>query len=175
MIHQHRYGIENGVLAAHIGDALLAPVSRLEVRGVPLDNRIAQLNRSAHGGILAEVALNRSNGGVFHVLRRSKVWLARAKVNYVNPLLRQLVGLGHNGHGGGNLNPLNAFRKLNRRCFARRTHDCVFLFLPRVLAGILDFFGTPNFARSLCSINPGTSAPTGPPIAAISRTSRELT
>jgi len=43
-------------------------------------------------------------------------------------------------------------------------------------AGALDLFAAAELcAQALLSINPGTNAPTGPPMAAISRTSRELT
>ncbi len=37
--------------------------------------------------------------------------LAGGGVDHVDPLLAQLIGLGHGGHGGGGLNAVDAFRQ----------------------------------------------------------------
>ena len=115
VIHQHLNGIEQRMLAAGRGNHFLAPVVRIEIHGMAVHNRIAQFGGSGHGGIFREVPLNRGDGGVFDVLRRREVRLARAEIDHVDSLRAQLVGLGHHRHGGGGLDAVDSFGEFQRR------------------------------------------------------------
>ena len=76
---------------------------------VALHDGIAQLRRSAHRGVVREIVLDRRDGGIFDVLRRGEMRLARAEIHHVDALLAQLVGFGHHGHGGRGLNAVDSF------------------------------------------------------------------
>src|SRR5438874_4021074 len=57
-----------------------------------MHNSIPQFGRPAHRRVLAEIALDGINGGIFYVLRSREVWLASAEVHNIYSLLAQLVG-----------------------------------------------------------------------------------
>src|SRR2546429_9560593 len=76
-----------------------------------MHNSIPQFGRPAHRRVLAEIALDGINGGIFYVLRSREVWLASAEGHNIYSLLAQLVGFGDNSHGGGRLDSVDSLGK----------------------------------------------------------------
>ena len=70
VIDQHLDGVEQRMLAADRGNAVLALVVGAEVGGVPLDDGIAQFGRAADRGVLGEVGADGRDARFFDVLRR---------------------------------------------------------------------------------------------------------
>ena len=111
MIHQHLNSIEQGMLAAHRGNRLLAPVIGTKIRGVTTHDCISKFRRPSHRRVFAEVRLDSGDGGILDVLRRRKMGLAGAEVNYVNALLTQFVGLGDDSHSRGGFDAVDSISK----------------------------------------------------------------
>ena len=137
-----------------------------------MHNSIPQFGRPAHRRVLAEIALDGINGGIFYVLRRREVRLTRAEVHNIYSLLTQLVSFGDNGHGGGRLDPVDSLGKFEfggRCCNWSHARFLVFDFLV-----FSNFTAGSSFSRNLCSTISGTRSAIDPPSFATSRTSREL-
>src|SRR5438445_11914247 len=94
-----------------------------------MHNSIPQFGRPAHRRVLAEIALDGINGGIFYVLRRREVWLASAEVHNIYSLLAQLVGFCDNRHGGGRLDSVDSLGKFEcgGRC-CNWSHTCLLVF-----------------------------------------------
>ena len=100
MIDEHLDRVEQRILAAGRGDHFFSAVIGIEIHGVTVHDRIAQLGRAGHSRVLGEVALDGGDGSIFDVLRRSEMRLAGAKVDHVDALRAQFVSLGHDCHRG---------------------------------------------------------------------------
>ena len=97
------------MLAAHRSNHFLAAVVGSEIPCVPMHDGIAQLGRPRHRRVLGEVTLNGGDRRILDVLRCRKMRLASAKIDHVDALAAQLVSLGHDSHGGGRFNAVDAF------------------------------------------------------------------
>ena len=82
--------VEEGVLAAGRDHAFRGSVGGAEVGGVPLADRLPQLQGAAGGGVAGEVLLDGANGRALDVGRRGKVRFARPEVHDVPPARPQL-------------------------------------------------------------------------------------
>ena len=123
VIDQHLDRIEQCVLAADRGEDFLAPVIGTEIGRVALHDCVAQLRRSSDRRVFREVPLDRGNGRVLDVLGGSEMRLAGAEVDHVDALAAQLVGFGHDRHGGGRFDAVDAFGQFDRLGrFGRRCH-----------------------------------------------------
>ena len=115
--------LNKACFAPNRSHGLLAAVVGLEVGRMAVHDGVAQLRRSADRRVLREIILDGGDGGVFDVLRRGKMRLARAEIHDVNALLAQLVGFGDHCHGGRGLDAVDAFRKFDcRGCFRNWSH-----------------------------------------------------
>ena len=97
-INERLRQIEYDVLAADADDALGWFVIGAEIRGVPLANRLLQLERSSRPGIFREIRLDGSNGGLFDVVGRRKIGFPGAKIHHIDALRAQLFGVCRNLH-----------------------------------------------------------------------------
>src|SRR3989449_4300945 len=66
-----------------------------------MHNSIPQFGRPAHRRVLAEIALDGINGGIFYGLRSREVWLASAEVHNIYSWLSQRRGFGDKSRWGG--------------------------------------------------------------------------
>ena len=172
MIDQHLNGIKERVFPADRGNRLFTPIIRVKIHRVAMHNSIPQFGRPAHRRVLAEIALDGINGGIFYVLRRREVRLTRAEVHNIYSLLTQLVSFGDNGHGGGRFDSVDSLGKFEfggRCCNWSHARFLVFDFLV-----FSNFTAGSSFSRNLCSTISGTRSAIDPPSFATSRTSREL-
>src|SRR2546428_6234517 len=148
---------------------------------MPLDERVVEFERAAHGRVLRKIGVDRSDGRLFHMLRRRKVRLTRSDVHDVNALLAQLLGLRRSGHGGRGLDSINAFRQPDGMSNGSHytAHDLFFLDLVCRCADLRSACSTnlsagSIFSRSFCATSSGTRESILPPSCATSRSSREL-
>ena len=172
MVHQHLNGIEQGMLAANRRHGFFAAIVGLEISCVASHDSIAQLGGAAYSRVLREIILDCADRDIFDVLRRRKMWLARAQIHYIDALLPQFVGFGDYRHGGRGLDSVDAFAKSYRRGrFCNWSHARFpildFLAFWSLMAGS-------SFSRNLSSTISGTRSWIDPPSFATSRTSREL-
>src|SRR5216684_2420858 len=160
------------MLAAGGCDRLFAAVVGIKIQSMAMHNGVTQFWSASDRGVLGEVRLNGSDGGIFDVLWGGEVRLPGAEINHVDALAPQPVGLSHYCHGGGGLDAVDAFGQSD--CLGhfrgRRRH----FFLPLVLVVGWNLIAGSSFARSLCSTLSGTRPLMDPPSCAISRTRREL-
>ena len=181
MIDEHLDRVEQRMLSTHRGHDFLAPIIRSKVGSMPLNDGIAQFRGAGHGRVFRKIRLDRGDGRILNMLGRGKVRLSGAKVHHIDALAAQLVGLGHNGHGGGGLNPVDAFGQLDGVEGFGRCHAFFLALDFRVsdlscLAGAnsASLYAGSSLPRRFCSTSSGTSPFTEPPSCATSRTSREL-
>src|SRR5579863_5787554 len=136
---------------------------------------IPQIYRAGHGRVLGEIAVNGADGRILDVFRRGEVRLAGAEVHDVNALGAEFFGFRYHRHGGGGLDPVDAFGEFH--CFhGCRAHAFLFLFLgTSINRASCSLKAGSSFSFNFCSTTSGTNPLTGPPAWATSRTSRELT
>ena len=88
-------------------------VGEAVVGGKPLDNSLLELRDACHRGVAGEALSDGPNGRFPDVFRGVEVRLPYPKVDYVDPLGLELVGLGVQGQGGGGRNLADTFGDLH--------------------------------------------------------------
>src|SRR5580704_18177799 len=90
VLNQRLHYIENRVLAAHRYQALRGRISGAVIVMMARANGLFNLNRSAGGRVLGEVAVDGCDGRLLDVVRRREVGLSRAEVHDVDAFAAQL-------------------------------------------------------------------------------------
>src|SRR5450631_763651 len=76
-----------------------------------VDDGVLQFSGATDGGVLRKIRLDGGDCSILDVLRRGEMGLAGAEVDDINTLLAQLVSFGHDRHGRGRLDAVDAFRQ----------------------------------------------------------------
>ena len=107
VIDQHLDGIEQGMLAADGGDAILALVVGAEVGSVALDDGVAQFGRAAYRRVLGEVVADGGDGRFLDVLGRGEMRLSRAQIDQVRAGRAKFIGFSGYRQSRGNFDALD--------------------------------------------------------------------
>ena len=113
LVDESRHGVENDVLGADAGDALVGRVCGTEVLRMPVADGFLELGDAAGGGVLGEVFIQGADGGLLDVVGRGEVGLTGAEGYDVNSFGFELGGLGGYGHGGGFADVRNSVRQFH--------------------------------------------------------------